>query len=123
MKTFYTINFVILSLLLATLWLVSKNNALISEYSLLETESSIAMQNHVKEVQSGNKQETINHLLAVLEKESKTSYSGAKLVESASSSFNNVFVMLIGLFVLQITLIIVFFVFNKQKGKTGSGEI
>lgn len=118
MKIILTLNTVILLLLIGLLWLAFQNSKLLTQYYELEAKSSIELQNHTQAVLSGEKEVTVNHLLAVMQRMSKASESGSKLVQSSTESLNRMFAMIVGLIILQVTISTMYFIHYKKSTKS-----
>lgn len=122
MKIIHTLNTVILLLLIGLLWLAFQNSKLLTQYYELEAKSSIELQNYTQAVLSGEKEVTVNHLLAVMQRMSKASESGSKLVQSSTESLNRMFAMIVGLIILQVTISTMYFIHYKKSTKSNEPQ-
>ena len=114
MKTIILFTTVIFFQLIASLWLVHLNIELLLEKPSIERPFETTIQEHVNAVLSGEKTETVDHLLAVLQRTAKAVTTGDKVKESSADSLKNMQSIIVIALLFNILVIILLIVqYNK----------
>ena len=114
MKIIQTFNFIVLVLLISLVWLVDQNSKGLSEHSEQEAKTSIELKKHTQVVLSGEKKETVDHLLAVMQRLSSANYSGAKAIKGHAESLKGVRNIALGLIILQLSLLVLYYIQHRK---------
>ena len=99
--------------LLASVWLLHSGNELLT--FLIEGEAT-SYKVIGEFLSDKDKQTSVGHLLAVLERFGSASQSTSEMIASVQSLISNVKGLVIGLVVLQLTSIVVFLLQHNQRG-------
>ena len=122
MKTVQIFNIIVLALLFGLLWSVNQNSSALFQYSEQELIISLKLNEHTKTVLTGKKKETVDHLLAVMQKLSVASSSKAKEIHSYASSLKNMRNMILYLIIIQLSIVIMIYVKYKNSLKPEPGK-
>jgi len=117
MKIILILNIIILSTLIGLFWLADKNSEGLSRHAKVEGKFSTILKEHTQTIQSGQRKDAFQHLLAVLQNIAISSSSDSKIIQNHVSSINNMKIMIIGLILLQIVISIYYYIIYKSSLK------
>ena len=122
MKTIQTFNIIILALLIALLLFATQNSKALSLYAEEEAITSEKLEEYTRDVLSGEKEKNVDHLLAVLQKTAVAYSSGAKAIQTYSSSLNEMKNIIMGLIIMQIIISAMYYIQHKNLFKSKSND-
>ncbi len=118
MKTIQIFNIIVIALLFGLLWSANQNGTALLQYSEEELIFSVKLNEHTQTVLAGKKKETVDHLLAVMQKLSISSSSRAKAIRAHADSLENMRDMILYLIIIQISIIVMLYVQYKHALKS-----